>query len=221
MIVGIAVCASPLALLPSMSSADAKSKKRLSAKASAKQVQKVYDGTKTFKSGFKQRYTIKAYNKRKKSNGTVIFKKPGKMSWRYKNNGNRVVSNGKIIKVYEKENKQMYEQPVKKSQYPAALSFLVGEGNLRKQFRLRKISGKRMKFEGGYVLVGKPRKKTPAYQKVLLYVDGKTSQVRRVLLLDAQGNKNRFTFVKPVINKGVKNSEFKFTPPKGTRVVRP
>ena len=62
---------------------------------------------------------------------SVVFEKPGKMSWRYTNNGNRVVSDGKLVKVYEKENKQMYEQPLDKSQYPAALSFLVGGGNLK------------------------------------------------------------------------------------------
>ena len=88
----------------------------------------------------------------------MIFEKPGKMSWRYTNNGNRVVSDGKLIKVYEKENKQMYEQPLEKSQYPAALAFLVGQGNLQEVLQAQRCSiAKQMKFEGGYVLVGEPR----------------------------------------------------------------
>ena len=57
------------------------------------------------------------------------------MSWRYTNNGNRVVSDGKIIRVYEAENKQMYEQPIDKSQYPAALAFLVGTGSLKQDLQ--------------------------------------------------------------------------------------
>jgi len=187
----------------------------------AKRVQAFYNKSRTFKAGFKQRYWIKAYNKIKNSKGQVIFEKPGKMSWRYTNNGNRVVSDGKLIKVYEKENKQMFEQPVDKSQYPAALAFLVGEGDLRKSFKLRKLNAKKMRFEGGYVLEARPRQPTPAYQAMLLYVDAKTSQVRRVLLLDAQGNRNRFDFVRPHVNAKVPKKEFIFNPPPGTQVVKP
>ncbi|MBK7579759.1 MAG: outer membrane lipoprotein carrier protein LolA [Myxococcales bacterium] len=187
----------------------------------AENVQKFYDKTKNFKSGFKQRYQVKAYNKRKDSAGTVIFEKPGKMSWRYTNNGNRVVSDGKIIKVYEAENKQMYEQSMGKSQYPAALAFLVGGGNLKKSFKLRKLDAKQMQFEGGYVLEGVPKEATPAYQKILLYVDSGTYQVRRVLLLDAQGNRNRFDFVSPTVNEKIPAGEFDFKPPQGTQVIKP
>ena len=192
----------------------------MSAKQLADLVQQVYDKTRTFQAAFKQRYSMKAYNKVLESEGKVVFEKPGKMSWRY-GNGNRVVSDGKFIKIYQKEARQMYEQAVDKTQYPAALSFLVGEGSLRKQFRLRKINGDRMKFKGGYVLVAKPRNATPAFQRMLLYVDGATHQVRRVILLGAQGNKNRFTFDGPVVNKKVEATEFTFTPPAGTKVIRP
>ncbi len=187
----------------------------------ADRVQSFYDKTKTFKAGFKQRYKVKAYGKVKNSKGEVAFKKPGQMSWRYHNNGNRVVSDGKKLKVYEKENNQMYEQSVEKSQYPAALAFLVGDGNLRKSFKLRKLDAKRMKYEGGWVLEGKPKDPTPAYQRMILYVDGKTHHVRRVLLLDAQGNVNRFTFYEPSVNTTIEPTEFAFTPPAGTKVVRP
>ena len=187
----------------------------------ADSVQKFYDKTKSFKAGFKQRYQVKAYNKRKDSEGSVIFEKPGKMSWRYTNNGNRVVSDGKLIKVYEAENKQMYEQSIEKSQYPAALSFLVGGGNLKKSFKLRKLDAKQMQFEGGYVLEGVPKEATPAYQKMLIYVDANTYQARRVLLLDAQGNRNRFDFMTPAVNEKVPAGEFDFKPPPGTQVIKP
>jgi outer membrane lipoprotein carrier protein len=187
----------------------------------AARVQQFYDKTQVFKAGFRQRFWIKSTGQEKTSEGAVTFQKPGKMSWRYTNNGNRVVSDGKTVKVYEAENKQMYEQKMDKSYYPAALSFLVGGGNLLKSFRLRKLSSQRMKYEGGYVLEGVPRQATPAYQKILLYVDAKTSQVQRVILLDAQGNRNRFDFVDPSVNETPPKGEFDFTPPKGTQVIKP
>ena len=60
-----------------------------------------------------------------------------------------------------------------------------------------------MKFPGGYVLVGTPKQPTPAYSKVLFYVDTATSQVRRVMVIDGQGNRNRFDFVSPRVNEPV------------------
>ncbi|MCC6554859.1 MAG: outer membrane lipoprotein carrier protein LolA [Polyangiaceae bacterium] len=188
----------------------------------AGRVQKFYDATKTFQATFTQTYTIKVQNVKKVSTGKVVFEKPGKMSWTYDApNGNRVVSDGTTIKVYEKENEQMYETSVKSSQYPAALSFLMGKGQLTKDFALRLLDPAQMKFEGGYVLEGTPKEATPAYQKMLLYVDAQTSQVRRVLILDAQGNRNRFDFAAPVVNQPVAKGEFDFTPPPGTRVIKP
>jgi outer membrane lipoprotein carrier protein len=188
----------------------------------AARVQAFYNQTRTFQSSFQQDYTVKAYNTKKHSSGRVMFEKPGKMSWNYAEpNGNRVVSDGTELKVYEKENQQMYEQPLDKSQYPAALAFLMGQGDLSKSFTLRLLDSKRMKFEGGYVLEGTPRSATPAYQKVLMYVDSSTAQVRRMLILDAQGNRNMFTFENPVVNVPVPPGEFAFTPPPGTQIVRP
>jgi outer membrane lipoprotein carrier protein len=188
----------------------------------ATRVQKFYDATKTFRATFKQTYTIKVQNVQKVSTGKVVFEKPGKMSFTYDApNGNRVISDGNTIKVYEKENEQMYEVPVAKSQYPAALAFLMGKGQLQRDFTLRLLDPAQMKFEGGYVLEGTPKEATPAYQKMLLYIDAATSQVRRVLILDAQGNRNRFDFEAPAVNEAVPKGEFDFVAPPGTKIIKP
>jgi outer membrane lipoprotein carrier protein len=42
-----------------------------------------------------------------------------------------------------------------------------------------------------------------------------------VLILDAQGNRNRFDFNSPLVNTLIPNSEFTFSPPEGTQIVRP
>ena len=171
---------------------------------------------------FKQEYFIRMHDQHRTSEGRVAFEKPGKMSWKYDQpNGNRVVSDGRTLKVYDRENQQMFEQPVDKSQYPAALAFLMGQGELTRSFTLRLLDPATVKFEGGWVLEGTPKDPTPAYQKVLLYVDAATSQVRRVLILDAQGNRNRFDFNSPLVNTPVPNAEYTYTPPEGTQIDRP
>lgn len=206
---------------PAPAAPSATTDKDPSADAIADRVQAFYDRTRTFAADFTQRYTIKAYNRTKDSRGKVVFEKPGKMSWRYSSNGNRVVADGKILRVYEAENQQMYEQPMDQSQYPAALSFLLGGGSVKKTFSLQKLDGARLGFTGGWVLKGEPKEPTPAYQTMLLYVDAKTAQVRRVMLIDAQGNRNRFDFLNPVVNEKTAPDEFKFVPPKGTKVIKP
>jgi outer membrane lipoprotein carrier protein len=212
------------ALWSSLASAQGKAPgKELSSEEIAERVQAFYDKSRTFKASFKQKYVVKAYAKTIDSKGQVVFEKPGKMSWRYTNNGNRVVSDGKTIRVYEKENKQMFEQPLNASQYPAALSFLVGGAKLNKAFKFEEkpLDAKQLGYEGGYVLQGAPRDATPSFDKILLYIDGSTFQVTRVMLLDAQNNRNRFDFENPEVNTKVAATEFTFTPPAGTHVVKP
>ena len=98
---------------------------------------------------------------------------------------------------------------------------MLGEGKLTASFTLKKLSAQTVNFKGGYVLLGIPKDPTPAYQKMLLYVDGKTFQVRRVQLIDAQKNKNVFDFSEPRVNEKIPASEFTFTAPAGTQVVKP
>ena len=188
----------------------------------AQKVQAFYDKTTTFQSDFTQEFFVKSHNVKKQSKGKVIFAKPGKMDWEYSDpKDNRVVSDGSLLRVYEAENKQMFEQNVDKSQYPAALAFLTGSGKLADIFTFELFDGAAMNFPAGQVLVGTPKQPTPAYTKVLFYVDTASSQVRRVLIVDGQGNRNRFDFDNPRVNDPVNNTVFTFTPPPGTQVIRP
>jgi outer membrane lipoprotein carrier protein len=45
--------------------------------------------------------------------------------------------------------------------------------------------------------------------------------VMRVLILDGQGNRNRFDFTNPQVNLAVPTTQFQFTPPAGTTVINP
>lgn len=185
-------------------------------------VQAFYDSTTSFVSPFTQEFFVKSHNVRKESKGTVSFSKPGKMAWDYLDPaGNRVVSDGTILKVYEAANKQMFEQNVDKSQYPAALSFLLGTGKLGDSFTFVMYKGDAMNFPGGKVLVGTPKVGNAAYTKVLFYVDVNTSHIRRALIVDAQGNRNRFDFVDPKVNTPIPDNTFQLVPPAGTQVIHP
>jgi outer membrane lipoprotein carrier protein len=190
--------------------------------ATVNKVQAFYDTTTSFFSTFTQEFFVKSHNIKKESKGKVTFAKPGKMAWDYENPaGNRVVSDGNVLKVYEAANKQMFEQNVDKSQYPAALMFLTGTGKLSDAFTFVMYPGDAMNFPGGNVLVGTPIKPNAAYTKVLFYVDANVFHVRRALIVDAQGNRNRFDFLEPQVNVPVDENTFKLNPPPGTQIIRP
>jgi outer membrane lipoprotein carrier protein len=113
------------------------------------------------------------------------------MNWAYTQPpGNRVIVNGQRVSVYQAATNQTVV--MNQAQVPAAFSFLTGQAQLTSTFNFTMPAT--LAFPGGYVLVGTPITPMPGVNTVLFYVDGQTSQVRRVIVLDGQRNQNAFTF---------------------------
>ena len=190
----------------------------------AAKIDAIFGPVKRFRARFNQKYTAKIHNTTKKSKGILYVVKPGKLSLSYqKPNKNRAVSDGTTLKVYEHENKQMFIKNVANTEYPGAFAFILGKG-LRNSFTF--TFHKKTKWEGGPVIVGTPRVPNPGYKKVLFYIDdsllatGNLGAVRRVLVVDAQANRNRFDFIHAEQPDKVGAKEFNFEPPKGTEIIK-
>lgn len=176
-------------------------------------VQGFYDHTQTFQSDFDQTFLAKAYNQTTRSTGHVAISKPGKMNWVYVDpKGNRVVSDGTTLWIHDAKNDQTIKQPVTKASLPSALSFLTGQGNLANDYTFTMLTGAQANFPGGYVLVGTPKVPNPAVTSVVFYVDQATSQVRRGMFIDGQGNRNSFEFKNPKVNLPVAPGQFVVPP---------
>ena len=193
-----------------------------SADAVAAQIDTAYADRKRYKAKFIQKYHQKIQGTDKESHGTVFVQRPNQISFHYEPpNMNRIVSDGSTLKVFIADDTQMYESPVKNTEYPGALAFIMGEG-IRKSFTF--TFNDKAKFEKGPVLVGKPRDATPAYEAVQFYVDKDKlaakdpGSVVAVLILDVQGNRNRFEFFDAEEPSSVDAAEFSFTPPAGTTI---
>lgn len=190
----------------------------------AARVDEIFGPVQRFRARFNQQYWAKVHDKTKNSKGILYVLKPGKLSLSYqKPNNNRAVSDGSTLKVYEAENKQMFVKSVANTEYPGAFAFILGKG-LRSSFTFK--FHKTSKFEGGPVILGTPRVPNPGYQSVLFYVDdallqkGDLGAIRRVLVIDAQGNRNRFDFIHAEQPEKINDSEFIFDPPKGTEIIK-
>jgi outer membrane lipoprotein carrier protein len=191
-------------------------------------VQAFYDQTTDVSADFYQTYVHKLYNRTDRSKGKVVFKKPGKMRWNYaRPNGKVIVSDGTSLTIYEPgeegEAGQVIDKPITQDQLPQAMAFLMGTGKLQDDFTFRLLDAKKHGYAHGHVLELKPREPTPHYTRLLFYVEKKPALrglVRRLLIIDEAGNRNRFDFSHIKFNTGVGNDTFQWKPPAGTRRVK-
>ncbi len=185
-------------------------------------MQKFYERTQDFKADFRQVRTDKAFGRKLTFDGTVKFKKPGKMRWDYKTPEKKLfVSDGKVLWVYEPEDEQAFKQPLTESTLPTAVTFLTGQGKLEKDFDVTMADKEDPVEAGDYALKLTPKAPTAQYKYIVLDVDPKTFQVKQSFIHDTQGNTNQVTFLKVELNTKIPDSLFSFTPPPGTKIVRP
>lgn len=199
------------------------------ARAVAAAVQAFYNQTTGVEAAFYQTYFHRLYDKYDRSKGKVVFQKPGRMRWDYANPGGKViVTDGKRLSVFEPggagEAPQLFERELTADSMPAAFSFLTGTGKLEDAFTFRLLDASKQGYADGYVLELRPKTPTPHYDRILFYVlkhEGRPSGVvRRVLIVDGSGNRNRFDFSEMKWNPKAPDARFRFTAPAGTRRVQ-
>jgi len=179
-------------------------------------IQAYYAGAQDLKAKFAQHYTYKVYDRTQVSSGKVFFKKPRMMRWDYQKPAQKVfVADGKTLWVYEPEEGQVFKRDLADSQLPVALTFMSGEGELGKAFDATLTD----ESDADFVLELIPKKSAADYQKLVLKVDRTTFQVRESIVIDPVGNINRVVFTGIETNGGLPDRGFRFTPPKGVRVI--
>jgi len=191
-------------------------------------VQAFYDQTRDVSTDFTQTYVIKLYDRTERSRGHVSFKKPGKMRWDYaKPNGKVIVANAGKVVIYEPGDEpsdpgQVLEQNLAQADLPQAMSFLLGTGKLVEDFDAKLLDPNREGFASGQVLELRPKKPSPHFERLLFYVETSAALrglVRRLVIVDASGNRNRFDFSAFKFNAGTPESTFEWRAPASARRV--
>ena len=203
---------------------------QVDAVAVAASVQSFYNQTRGVSANFHQTYFTKLYGRYTRSRGQVLFVKPGKMRWDYaRPNGKVIVSDGSHVIVYEPgddgSSGQYFDQAMSEHELPQAFSFLTGSAQLADDFSFRLLDPQRQGYPDGYVLELRPRVATPHYERILFYVlkqgNRPAGVVRRVLIVDSAGNRNRFDFSDLAWNPSVPGNTFRFRPPAGAHRIEP
>jgi chaperone LolA len=183
-------------------------------------IQKFYEGTKDLHAKFEQSLESGVGVKRK-ATGELWLKKPGRMRWEYaKPEKKLMIADGQTLWVYEPEDEQAFRQDLRSSSLPSSVTFLWGAGKLTDEFTVtvEKIEG--VGAPGDLVLKLVPKQATAQYRYLVFVVDA-NAMVKETLVYDQQGGTNRMTFHDVALNRGVPDGKFTFSPPAGTRVIRP
>jgi outer membrane lipoprotein carrier protein len=180
-------------------------------------LQKSYDATVDFTADFRQETEVKTLNRTLKAAGKVSFKRPGKMFWRYDEpKGQFVLADGKHLYFYQPEQNQVIKSPLKNAfRGDIPLSFLLGLGNLKKEFNATLKSTE----ENTYVLRLEPKGESGGFSEILLAVNKSSLDIIWVSIRDAAANLTTIRF--SGMRKGValNDSLFQVQIPKGADVV--
>jgi len=180
-------------------------------------LQKNYDATIDFIADFQQETEVKTLNRSLKAWGKLSFKRPGKMLWLYEEpKGQIVLTDGSHLYFLQPEQNQVIKSPLKnafRSDIP--LSFLLGLGNLKKDFNaVLKATEK-----DEYILRLEPKGEAGGFSEILLGVSRSSADIVWVSIRDAANNLTSLRFYNMKKGVGLKDSLFRINIPQGVDIV--
>jgi outer membrane lipoprotein carrier protein len=206
-----------LSLLLAGLSVAAQTPERPPAQEVASALQRKYDAIRDFTADFVQESEGGLLRKKQSERGFVQVKKPGKMRWDYKAPEPKVfVSDGRRIYLHVPADNQVIITPVpEQDQATTAVLFLVGKGNLARDFTVSYADGG---SADTYVLKLLPKLPERDYDWLQIEVDRRTLQIRSLSAADVQGGRSAFRFSNFKENAGLSDKTFEFKIPRGADV---
>jgi outer membrane lipoprotein carrier protein len=184
-------------------------------------VETAYGKMTDLKGEFVQSALNKSLNQTIDAKGVVYLKKGGKLRWEYAEpTKQEIVSDGKTIWIYTPQLDQVNTGAAPEALSGPAGSFLSGLGKLRQHFNVRFLNPAQPKdADGNVVLDLTPKQPLPTLARLVLALDSKSYDVRKAVVYDQFDNTVTMTFTKLMVNSGLPDKLFVFTPPKGTATV--
>lgn len=184
-------------------------------------VETAYGKMTDLKGEFVQSALNKSLNQTIDAKGVVYLKKGGKLRWEYAEpTKQEIVSDGKTIWIYTPQLDQVNTGAAPEALSGPAGSFLSGLGKLRQHFNVRFLNPAQPKdADGNVVLDLTPKQPLPTLARLVLTLDSKSYDVRKAVVYDQFDNTVTMTFTKLMVNSGLPDKLFVFTPPTGTATV--
>jgi len=194
---------------------------KMSAQQIADSVQEFYEKHPGFQANFTQVVKKKGLSQGITRQGQVFLKKADagkkqnyKMRWDYPAEEVFYFCDGETLWSYEKRERLATKIAVKNSQLYAATAYLVGQGNLAKDFGLELTKSSDPLWLG---LKLTPKKGTQTVKALILLVDKKTFEVRGSKLVDPLGDETNLLW-KDIKYEIADDKVFEWSPPAGVQV---
>jgi outer membrane lipoprotein carrier protein len=157
-----------------------------------------------------------------RESGHLLLKRPGKARWEYSSPEHKVfVSDGKNVFFYVSGEKSATRSSIKESADPQIpFLFLLGRGNLRRDFSQIEVTAEPAVGAGNLVLRLVPRRAPEQFRQLLVEVSPASFEVHRMVIFERSGARMDFILANVRENAMAADSQFQFVPPQGVTVKR-
>jgi chaperone LolA len=157
-----------------------------------------------------------------RESGHLLLKRPGKARWEYLSPERKIfVSDGRNVFFYVSGEKSATRSSIKESADPQIpFLFLLGRGNLRRDFSRIEITAEPAVGAGNLVLRLLPKRAPEQFKQLLVEVSPASFEVRRMVIFERSGARMDFLLDNVRENAIAADSQFQFVPPQGVTVKR-
>jgi outer membrane lipoprotein carrier protein len=179
-------------------------------------LQRRYDATRSLRASFSEELSSPGGMKRTRT-GTVSFRKGGRMRWEFgEPRVETIVSDGQTVYDYEPDLNQVVEVPVSKALKTSATAFLLGLGNLKRDFTAALPADP--PADGLVHLALSPK---GGGDQMELGLDPQNYNIVKFKLTDQVGNVTELHFRDIQTNLALEDSLFRFAVPPDADIVQP
>lgn len=181
-------------------------------------LQAKYNRLSSLAADFTQVYTAPGERARRES-GRLLLKKPGKMRWDYTSPEAKLfVSDGRWLYEYVPAERFATRSSVKEADdLRAPFAFLLGRGNLRRDFKRIEFANETPVKAGGRVLRMVPNRAAD-FKELLIEVESNSLQLARLSIIETNGARSDFIFSNVRENAAAPADQFIFKAPPGVEV---
>jgi outer membrane lipoprotein carrier protein len=169
----------------------------------------------TYSARFQQVVLDEGYNPIQESSGRVLIKRPGRFRWDYDPpDEHEIISDGDKVWTYDVELEQVTVRSLKKALGKTPAALLAGGVDLDKDFKVTDLGEVNGPLHWVHMV---PKGDDVGFKDIRLgFQDGR---LRVMELVDGLGQTTRITMTDGQENGTISDSQFEFTPPKGTDVI--
>lgn len=158
-----------------------------------------------------------------RESGQLLLKRPRKARWDYTAPERKLfVSDGKNVFFYVYGEKNATSSSIKETTDPQIpFLFLLGQGNLRRDFSRIEIASDEARMAGGALLLRLFPKRAPEeFKQLMVEVSPSTFEVRRMVIFERSGARMDFLLTNVRENYVAPEDKFQFVAPPGVTIKR-